>query len=196
MELTVYEGERQVGTLRCETDGLFYDISCELAEERERIRRVFVGYAWKSEYVGIPDASGRLTARLPKNRLPDGVTFAVASRLPRGEWLPWRGEADGVQLEEGCIRPTDDGIDLLLPPDEAVKLPAWADKMQEETAFGRQWLRLSLLPDGSFPERTTDKGEETDEENPCDNAGDREPCDDVSGDSFGDEGRETDRADL
>ena len=41
MELTVYEGERQVGTLRCETDGLFYDISCELAEERERIRRVF-----------------------------------------------------------------------------------------------------------------------------------------------------------
>lgn len=196
MELTVLEGERQVGTLQMEQNGLFYDFSCHLTQGREQIRRIFVGYGWRSEYLGIPDASGRLSARLPKNRLPDGVCFAVAATIPRGVWLPWRGEVDGVPIAEGYIRPSEDGIDLLLPPDEAVKLPAWAENMQKETAFGKELLLLRLLPDGSLPKKNKDTGEKKDEENPCDGIDDSMSADDVPRDGVGDEGREADRADL
>lgn len=196
MELSVYKGERQVGTLRCEPDGLYYDISCELAQNGKTIRRVFVGYGWKSEYLGIPDAAGKLTARLPKNRLPDGLAFAVASEAPRGKWVPWRGEVDRVPITEGFVSPSEKGIDLLLPPQEAVKLPAWVDQMQEEAAFGREWLRLSLLPDGTLPEKEKERGEQTDEENSCDGADACVPADDASCDGVGDEGRQADRADL
>ncbi len=196
MELTVFEGEQPVGTLQITPDGLFYDIACELTKSRERIRRVFVGQKWKSEYLGIPDAAGKLRTRLPKNRLPDGIGFAVAASIPRGQWLPWRGEADGVPIAEGYIRPSQDGIDLLLPPQEAVKLPAWAQYMHTETMFGRELLLLTLLPDGTLPEIKTERGEQTDEENSCDSVDDSLPADDAPDDGVGGEGREADRADL
>ena len=196
MELTVFDGEKQVGSLRAEADGLFYDVSCSLAPGREAIRRVYVGHSWKSEYLGIPDGNGNLRARLPKKRLPDGISFAVASDLPRGAYIPWRGEADGVPIAEGYIRTTGDGIDLLLPPQEAVKLPAWAEYMHTETAFGRELMRISLLPDGTLPEKKTDRGEQRDEENTCDTVDDRMPYDDVPGDGLGNEGRQADCADL
>ena len=196
MELAIYEGEKQVGTLRAETDGLFYDVSCCITPAKEQVLRVFVGNSWKSEYLGIPDRSGNLRARLPKKRLPDGISFAVAAAAPRGEYLPWRGEADGVPIAEGFIRSTEDGIDLLLPPQEAVKLPAWAESMQTETLYGRELLRLSLLPDGTLPERKKDRGENTYEENPCDVFDDRVSADDAPCDGLGDEGRQADRPDL
>ena len=196
MELAVYEGEKQVGTLRAEPDGLFYDVSCDLAPTGGPIRRVFVGKAWRSEYLGVPDASGSLRARLPKKRLPDGISFAVAAAIGRGQWLPWRGALDGVPIAEAYIKPTGDGIELLLPPQEAVKLPAWAEYMHTESAFGKELMMIALLPDGTLPERITDRGEEKDEENPCDDTGDREPADAVAYDRLGDEGRQADRADL
>lgn len=198
MKLTVYEGEQQVGTLDMEPDGLFYDVSCEISQGRERLRRVFVGNGWSPIYLGIPDASGKLRTRLPKNRLPDGAAFAVAAEIPRGVWLPWRGEVDAVPIAEGYVRPTEDGIDLLLPAQEALKLPAWAEYMHTETVFGRELMLLSLLPDGSLPEITkdTERGEEKDEETTCNITDDRVPADGVPHDGVGDEGRETDRADL
>lgn len=196
MELTVFEGERQVGTLNVEPDGLFYDFSCQLTQSREQIRRVFVGYGWRSEYLGIPDASGALKARLPKKRLPDGVSFAVAANVPRGEWLPWRGEADGVPIAEGYIRCTEEGIDLLLPPQEALKLPAWAEDMHTKTVLGREFAMLTLLPDGTLPERKTEKGEDTDEEIFNGNTVDRVPADVAPDERDCVEGRETDCTDL
>jgi len=196
MELTVFEGERQIGSLQVESDGLFYAITCNIAQSGEPIRRVFVGQKWRSEYLGIPDASGTLHARLPKKRLPDGIAFAVAARIPRGAWRPWRGEADGVPIAEALIKPSADGIDLLLPPREAAKLPAWAQYMQAETAFGEELMLLRLLPDGSLPKKNKDTGEKKDEENPCDGIDDSMSADDVSRDGVGDEGREADRADL
>lgn len=196
MELTVFEAEQPIGTLQITSDGLFYVFSCDLTENREQIRRVFVGYGWRSEYLGIPDASGKLRARLPKNRLPDGIGFAVAASIPRGQWLPWRGEVDGVSIAEGYIHPSEDGIDLLLPPQEAVKLPAWAQYMQAQTLLGREMMLLSLLPDGSLPDRMTDRGEQTDEKITCDDPADGVPADDAPGAGVGDEGREADCADL
>ncbi|MBQ6430522.1 MAG: hypothetical protein IJJ99_01405 [Oscillospiraceae bacterium] len=196
MELTVFEGEQPVGTVWVTQEGLFYDVSCELTQNRERIRRVYVGQEWRSEYLGIPDASGKLRTRLPKSRLPDGIGFAVAARIPRGRWLPWRGEVDGVPIAEGYIRPSEDGIDLLLPPQEAVKLPAWTEYMRMETVFGREMMQIMLLPDGSLPDRNTDRGEQTDEETTCDDPTGCESADDAPGDGVGGEGREADCADL
>lgn len=196
MELTVFEGEKQVGTLWIEPDGLFYGISCKITDCREQIRRIFVGYGWKAEYLGIPDAEGNLTTRIPKKHLPDGITYAVATTMPRGQWLPWRGVADGVPIAEAFIKQSEDGIDLVLPPQEAAKLPAWAEKMQTETVFGRELMKLSLLPDGSLPEITTERGANTDEEIIGNGTADRMPDDDASRISLGDEERQTDRADL
>lgn len=196
MELTVYEGEKQVGTLRAEQNGLYYDIYCKIKNQREQIRRIFVGYAWRSEYLGIPDAQGNLTVRMPRKHLPEGITFAVATPIQRSQWLPWRGEVDGVPMTEGYIGHTENGIDLLLPPQEAVKLPAWAGKMQTETLQGREMMKLSLLPDGSLAENTTDRGEKTDEEIIGNGTADRMPDDDASRFSLSDEERQADRTDL
>ena len=196
MELSIFDGEKQVGTLCAELDGLFYDVSCELAPSRGEIRRVYIGHCWKSEYLGIPDASGRLRTRLPKNRLPDGISFAVTANVPRGAYLPWRGEVDGVPIAEGFIRTTVEEIELLLPPQEAVKLPAWAEYMHTETAFGRELMRICLLPDGTFDKKNTDRGEEKDEENDCDPIDDRVLADDVPGDGLGGERRQAGCADL
>lgn len=196
MELTVYEAERQIGALRIEPNGLYYDYTCDLPQAKGQVLRVFAGHGWKSEYLGVPDASGMLKGRLPKNRLPDGVSFAVAAATPRGRWLPWRGALDGVPIAEAFITTSADGIDLLLPPQEALKLPAWAENMRTETLCGREMLLLRLLPDGSLPEKMTDRGVQTDEETTCDTAADGVPADDAPDDGVGSERREADRADL
>lgn len=199
MEQSIFEGSREIGTLKCQKSGLFWEFSCKILENREPLCRIYVLNKWKVEYLGIPNASGELCARLPCRHLPEGIDGAVASRHPRGSWLPWRGPVDGVMLEEAYL--SADGARMLaLPPQEALKLPQWAPAMQTELVFGVQMALLPLTPDGHLPQIETEIGgqndEKTMEEALVDGASDFDlPADDAAGDGFGGEWPEDGQAD-
>ena len=195
MELTVYERGTPVGTARLERDGIFWNFFCEMTDLTEQIRRVYVGTAWDVFYLGIPDAAGKLSAK--RRHLPAKPTFAVAAPYPRGEWLPWRGAVDGVSVETALIRREDGGIRLLLPPEEAVKFPAWLERTEKKTVFDTEFAMLSLTEDGRLPQEEKDKGEENhEEENTVSTFNDLLPADPPADDGIGGEGWETDRPDL
>lgn len=194
MELSVYERGTPVGTARLERDGSFWNIFCELTDLTEQIRRVYVGTEWDVFYLGIPDAEGKLTAK--RRHLPVTPTFSVAAPYPRGEWLPWRGTVDGVSVETALFCREDGKIKLLLPPEEAVKFPAWLEKSERETVFGTEFALLLLTEDGHLLQEEKDKGEERYEETTVGTVDDLLPADPPAHDGIGGEGRETDRPDL
>ena len=194
MELTVYERGTPVGTARLERDGIFWNISCEMTDLTEQIRRVYVGTAWDVFYLGIPDAAGKLTAK--RRHLPAEPTFAVAAPYPRGDWLPWRGTLDGVSVETALLCREDGKIKLLLPSEEAVKFPAWLEKTEKETVFGTEFAMLSLTEDGRLPQEEKEKGEENYEETTVGTFDVLLPVDPPADDGIGGEGREADGPDL
>lgn len=194
MELTVYERGTPVGTARLERDGIFWNISCEMTDLTEQIRRVYVGTAWDVFYLGIPDAAGKLTAK--RRHLPAEPTFAVAAPYPRGDWLPWRGTLDGVSVETALLCREDGKIKLLLPSEEAVKFPAWLEKTEKETVFGTEFAMLSLTEDGRLPQEEKEKGEENYEETTVGTFDVLLPVDPPANDGVGNEGREADCPDL
>lgn len=194
MELTVYERGTPVGTVRLERDGSFWNIFCEMTDLTEQIRRVYVGTAWEVVYLGIPDAAGKLSAK--RRHLPAEPTFAVAAPYPRGEWLPWRGAVDGVSVETALLCREDGKIKLLLPPEEAVKFPAWLEKSERETVFGTEFALLLLTEKGHLLQEEKDKGEEKYEETTVGTVDDLLPVDPSADDGIGGEGWETDRPDL
>ena len=194
MELTVYERGTPVGTARLERDGIFWNISCEMTDLTEQIRRVYVGTAWDVFYLGIPDAAGKLTAK--RRHLPAEPTFAVAAPYPRGQWLPWRGTLDGVSVVTALLCREDGKIKLLLPSEEAVKFPAWLEKTEKETVFGTEFAMLSLTEDGRLPQEEKEKGEENYEETTVGTFDVLLPVDPPADDGIGGEGREADCPDL
>lgn len=194
MELTVYERGTPVGTVRLERDGSFWNFFCEMTDLTEQIRRVYVGTEWDVFYLGIPDAAGKLSAK--RRHLPAEPTFAVAAPYPRGEWLPWRGAVDGVSVETALLCREDGKIKLLLPPEEAVKFPAWLEKSERETVFGTEFALLLLTEKGHLLQEEKDKGEEKYEETTVGTVDDLLPVDPSADDGIGGEGWETDRPDL
>ena len=70
MELAITEHGEQIGSLTMEQEGLFWKFVCKISSDREQLRRIFVIYQWKTEYLGVPDADGKLEIRIPRSHLP------------------------------------------------------------------------------------------------------------------------------
>ena len=200
MELAITEHGEQIGSLTMEQEGLFWKFVCKISSDREQLRRIFVIYQWKTEYLGVPDADGKLEIRIPRSHLPEGVQAALAMRHPRGIWSPWCGTLEGIEISEAFLRTAEDGFDLALPPQEALKFPAWAEDMKTELVYGTQTALLRLDRDGRLPPRETEYGGVTDEETeemdrcmPDALLSDDAPADDGFG---GERTEEADRSDL
>lgn len=161
--MEVYEAGKVIGTLRAEPAGLFWEIYCKITVQPELLRRIFVLKGWKVEYLGIPDKNGELRGKIPQKRLPEGIETALASKMPREAWLPWRGEVDGVSVENACIRPTEEGIELALGLEETLKFPAWAENMKIESVLDGEMALLTLGPEGQLPVIEREVGGNTDE---------------------------------
>ena len=104
MELSVWEQGEQIGTVTAQQDGLFYIFICKISQHAEQLRRIYVISKWRVEYLGIPyprREGAELQACIPVSHFPDGLTAAAAAAMPRGAWLPWCGEADGVPIRNG-----------------------------------------------------------------------------------------------
>ena len=153
MELAITEHGEQIGSLRMVQDGLFWRFSCNIISGREQLRRIFVVHEWEVEYLGIPNDRGLLEGRIPRSHLPSGIDAALAVRHPRGPWLPWRGALEGIPVAEAYFRNDDDTIELALPPQEALKFPAWAEDMTTKELYGMQTAVLKLTADRHLPHR-------------------------------------------
>lgn len=164
MELSITEHGGQIGSLTMEQEGLFWKFICNISADREQLRRIFVIHHMDVEYLGIPDVKGRLEIKIPRSHLPDGVEAALAVRHPRGEWLPWCGTLEGIAVKEAFSRRAGDKIELALPPQEALKFPAWAENMRTEQVYGTQTAVLTLDCEGHLPLKETEHGGMTDEE--------------------------------
>ena len=196
MELTIFYGAEPIGTLIGQREGLFWNFSCNFEKKPERPLRIYVLTGLTSEYIGIPDADGQLSARIAARHFTAEPSGAVASEYPRSEWTPWRGELDGVAVDFCLLRRTDDGNTVAFPPEEAVKFPQWLDGMTQITAFGRQWASVALDGDGHLPPRDTEHGG-TEDETITGNFADGDVLvDTAAADGFGEDGREADRSDL
>lgn len=164
MEVSVYEGSELVGSLEVKKVGLFWEFQCRLTKSAEPIRRIYVIKQWSSEYLGIPDADGLLTAKIPCSHLPEGVDSAVATAAPRGVWMPWRGVLDEIPVQEAFLRRDENGdILLALSPQETLKFPAWAEQMTSEAVPDGERAVLRLTPDGELPMIEKELGGQKDE---------------------------------
>lgn len=199
MELTVYEGETAVGTLTMQRSGIFYDFRCQITKSMEQIHRLYVGKSWQVVYLGIPDASGVLNVRVPCSHLREEPEFAIVSVYPRGQWMPWRGEIDGVPVASAFFAEADGQIELLLAPEEALKFPAWLDNAEKETLHATEFTKLILTKEGKLPTIENRKIENGEKDNEEIRSAVPEPvlsADAPADESIGNEGREADCPDL
>ncbi|MDR0890313.1 MAG: hypothetical protein LBM28_06695 [Oscillospiraceae bacterium] len=146
-QFAIFQQGNSIGTLSVEREGLFYHFGCDISSRQ--VLRIFVVSGWKSHYLGIPypqEKGAHLDARIACSHFPDGISGAVASIYPKGQWQPWCGELDGVAIADALI--SEERV-LALSPDEALKLPGWLAYMQEETVYEQPRMLLPLDADGT-----------------------------------------------
>ena len=206
MELSVWEQGEQIGTVTAQQDGLFYIFICKISKHAEQLRRIYVISKWRVEYLGIPyprREGAELQACIPVSHFPDGLTAAAA--MPRGAWLPWCGEVDGVPIRNGLLKQLEDGYALALLPEEAQQLPQWLPQAAEQELMGRARLVFRLDAAGCMPSiETTENGGSTDEaQNFSNPSAGSVPSDAAPGDGDGRagdgdplKGRQADRPDI
>ena len=196
MDDRIYENGLPVGTCEMRREGLYRIFHCKIGKKGEQPRRIYVLSGYGSEYLGVADRDGELTARLPEKRLQNGADGFVATTAPKGVWQPWRGELDGVGVESAFLRQRDDGFDVALPPEQAVRFPEWVEQFQRELLFGAEYALLPLNADGQPPLTEKDNGGFTYETSDFTPIGSTLPADDFADDGFGEQGREADSPDL
>ena len=187
---------------------LFYIFICKISKHAEQLRRIYVISKWRVEYLGIPyprREGAELQACIPVSHFPDGLTAAAAAAMPRGAWLPWCGEADGVPIRNGLLKQLEDGYALALLPEEAQQLPQWLPQAAEQELMGRARLVFRLDAAGCMPSiETTENGGSTDEaQNFSNPSAGGVPSDAAPGDGDGRagdgdplKGRQADRPDI
>ena len=186
--MEIFEDGRIAGTFRGEPDGLFLKAVCVM-EDCSKIRRIYLAHKTGSIYLGIPDHTGRLAVRIPRKYVPEHYS-CVASSAPRGEWSPWRGKLDGVEVETALIQ---EGR-IALPLEEAENFPAWT--MKTLNLSGTEMALVPLDEEGNPALTELTKGDTENEESPFNHSDSGVPSDLPAADSGGSNGGQTDCADL
>ena len=99
MNQWIYEQGRIAGSFDCEGKGLYFEFSCRM-QKGSVLRRLYALSGWDSVYVGIPDERGELLRRVKRKLFPCEVSCMIASDRGRSQWSPWRGELDGIVVED------------------------------------------------------------------------------------------------
>lgn len=197
MNQWIYEQSRIAGSFDCESKGLYYEFSCRM-QKGSVLRRLYALSGWDSVYVGIPDERGELFRRVKRKLFPGEVSCMIASDRGRSQWSPWRGELDGIMVEDAWIRREGEEILLALPPTEALRFPAWAPYFTSEEIEDQSRMLLRLTAEAKPVALETENGRDTNEEIDSDLIDFGLPSESVTfdGDSLGDHGEEAYCADL
>lgn len=151
MELSIFHAEETIGSAQIVREGLFWCVSAKILQKKRELFRLYAVYQWKVEYLGVFDAAGALNRRIAVSHLPQGITFLLATTCPRGQWLPWRGELDGIAVADAFLLAQGGGLRLALGAGEMLKFPLWLAQMKNETVYDRQMAVLTLGAEGALP---------------------------------------------
>lgn len=197
MEQWIYEQSKIVGSFESVPQGLYYEVSCRL-EQGMGIRRLYAVNGFQSEYIGIPDASGMLKRKIKKKLLPNGIDSVITSQRERSSWSPWRGDLDGIAVENAEICRDGEELVLALSPTEALRFPAWVNCFTLEKIDNQSRMLIRLTSDGRPAALETENGRDTNEEIDSDLVDFGMPSEPVSfdGDSLGEHREEADCPNL
>ena len=153
--MEIYEDGKIVGSLQLQERGLYILVQCQ-CEPCEKIRRVYLAYPYSAKYLGIANRQGFFQTQIPKKQFPDQF-YAVSSTAEKNQWLPWRGEIDGILIESALICESE----IAMPLNEAMKFPAW--ELGETEVNKTKMALLPLSADGEpLPrEREAERNETT-----------------------------------
>lgn len=151
--MEIYEDGIQIGILNAEECGLYTVFSCK-CEISAAIRRVYLAYPYGAKYLGIPNRQGVFQTQIASKNLPKQFC-AVSSKTEKNQWLPWRGEIDGILIETALINENE----ILMPQHEAMKFPAW--ELEETEVNDRKMARLPLCNSEPLAKEREDEENET-----------------------------------
>ena len=184
--MEIYEDGKQIGTLDVEECGLYTVFSCK-CEPSAAIRRVYLAYPYGAKYLGIPNRQGVFQTQIASKQLPEQFC-AVSSKTEKNQWLPWRGEIDGILIETAWISESE----IIMPQHEAMKFPAW--ELEETEVNNIKVARLPLCNSEPLPKEREAEENETFDFDVYD-AGDFDHLR-ADGDCVGEDGWQVSSADL
>lgn len=100
LEMSVFEKDREVGTLKIKKEGLYYRLTCAVRIEAKRVLRIYLIDGLQSFCAGVlmPKAGElvlekKISVQTWKS---EKIDAAIASYVPLPGWYPWCGEVDGI----------------------------------------------------------------------------------------------------
>ena len=138
--MDIFENGRKIGTIEQQSEGLYTRLICQ-TEPSRTIRRLYLVYPYASAYLGIPDETGRLERRIVSKKLPQEYCAVCAQKMP-GDYLPWRGIVDGIEVNEALIG----NDEILLSQEDAMNFPSWS--FEAKIIDDRQMAVLPLNAEG------------------------------------------------
>ena len=177
MDLELYDCGSCVGTLHMEKTGLYQTVRCSCRPESRGILRVYVWKGTEGACLGVlcPEGSDfTLYKRVSRAGLPFVPETAVIGCEEDG-FQPWRGEFEGVWIDDGYLKKTEEGERLALPFVEGMEFPFVhrLSRSEEKTICGRSCIVLGpeeeVLPveeDAPPPEEAAKPTEEPPEPEP------------------------------
>lgn len=148
IKLPVYENGRECGTLTVEREGLYYHFDCQCSLSAGPIRRLYVISAQQIVPIGVmmPKEEGfSLQESISIRSFPlEEIHNAVVGIVPEAGVLPWRGEIDGVPVEQSWLAQSAEGTELYVPQEIPFPLPASLAQAQPVLCGGIPCLRLRL----------------------------------------------------
>lgn len=149
MDMEVFDCGRPVGKLHLERSGLYQTVDCACRPDSQGILRVFVWRGTEGACLGVLCPEGTdftLHKRVSKAGLPFAPEQAVVGCEDDGFW-PWRGEFDGVWIEDGYLQTGPEGERVALPADgkESMLFSHWQPG-ESRVICGRDCVVLQPKP--------------------------------------------------
>lgn len=138
MEWNVYEGSKAVGSLHVTCEGLYLHLEGSLSTEG-RLCRVYGICGRHSVYLGLTDSTGCIRKRLTRKGLPT-PEFCILSPYGPGQWMPWQGELQTVNLEHCLIKEEGGAFALAIPEEQWQRLPNNIGEGQRTEIYGHRML--------------------------------------------------------
>jgi hypothetical protein len=140
MEWNVYEGSKAVGSLHVTCEGLYLHLEGSLSTEG-RLCRVYGICGRHSVYLGLTDSTGCIHKRLTRKGLPT-PEFCILSPYGPGQWMPWQGELQTVNLEHCLIKEEGGAFALAIPEEQWQRLPNNIGEGQRTEIYGQRMLLI------------------------------------------------------
>lgn len=148
IKLPVFEAGTEVGTLEIQQTGLYYHFSCRCTPPKAAMSRLYAVNGMQVLPIGLPvpeNGSFVLEKSISVHSFPwQAVTAALVGTALSPDVLPWRGEIDGVPIENAWLQKTGEGYTLCVPSAEPFPLTAELERAELVTVGGIDCLCLRL----------------------------------------------------